>query len=763
MLAESVSDLADPDVAFDGTNYFVVWRDRRGNNDDVYGTRVTVGGDVLDPDGIAISRVVLQQFEPAVAFDGANYLVVWTDERSISYDIYCARVTPGGTVLDSAGIAISCASGLQMSPDVAFDGNCFLVVWQDDRSDSSCDIYGARVTPDGAVLDPGGLLISDAPGNQYEPAVACNGAGFLVVWADPRNGDLDIYGARVTSLGAVLDTAGIPVALATLGQNRPSVAFDGTDVLVAWEDQRSGDWFVRGARVTAAGEVLDPAGFAITPRHPAGHAAVAFGDTIFLVTWECNIGGDYGLDVEGARVTSAAEVLDPGGIPLTTAANDQYSPSAAFNGASYLAVWQDERSRCSGYHDIYARRLSPQGTRLDSARFVAARADYDQLNPAVVSNGSGWLAVWENMYDIFGARVAADGTVLDPNGFVIVSGYLVENPAVSSDGTNYLVLWEDARLGYFSRVCGARVTPDGVVLDTNGFPVFARSWNCSYPALAFDGTNYLAVWQDGRNEPYDDIYGARVTPDGVVLDPDGIAVAAAPNEQYFPALAWGGASYLVAWQDRRSFGDMVYAARVASDGTVRDPDGISVTRAGSVWPIPAVAFDGTDYVVAWPDRRGLDDDIYCARLSPDGAILDSGPVVVRQGDQANVGLARGPGDQVLLTYDGMAGMVSGKVYYCSRVWGTFGPFPGVQESRESRSIYPVTQATIVRGVLFVPASSFSLRPSLFDMTGRKVMELVPGPNDVRGLAPGVYFIREAQAQAQAQTQAQAVRKVVITR
>jgi len=45
---------------------------------------------------------------------------------------------------------------------------------------------------------------------------------------------------------------------------------------------------------------------------------------------------------------------------------------------------------------------------------------------------------------------------------------------------------------------------------------------------------------------------------------------------------------------------------------------------------------------------------------------------------------------------------------------------------------------------------------LLDVSGRKVLELHPGANDVRALAPGVYFVREAQAQAQAQ----AVRKVV---
>jgi hypothetical protein len=48
---------------------------------------------------------------------------------------------------------------------------------------------------------------------------------------------------------------------------------------------------------------------------------------------------------------------------------------------------------------------------------------------------------------------------------------------------------------------------------------------------------------------------------------------------------------------------------------------------------------------------------------------------------------------------------------------------------------------------------------LLDAAGRKVAELRAGTNDVSKLAPGVYFVREAQAQAQAR----AIQKVVILR
>jgi hypothetical protein len=67
-------------------------------------------------------------------------------------------------------------------------------------------------------------------------------------------------------------------------------------------------------------------------------------------------------------------------------------------------------------------------------------------------------------------------------------------------------------------------------------------------------------------------------------------------------------------------------------------------------------------------------------------------------------------------------------------------------------------------VLFLSEAS-GLKPQaaswLLDITGRKVLDLLPGPNDVRALAPGVYFVRE-EPQA-ASSKPQALRKVVVTR
>jgi hypothetical protein len=70
-------------------------------------------------------------------------------------------------------------------------------------------------------------------------------------------------------------------------------------------------------------------------------------------------------------------------------------------------------------------------------------------------------------------------------------------------------------------------------------------------------------------------------------------------------------------------------------------------------------------------------------------------------------------------------------------------------------------ASVVRGVLHLPVSPFTIHTSLFDMTGRQVMALRPGLNDVRSLAPGVYFVMERSAVG-GERSAVSVRKVVLT-
>lgn len=75
---------------------------------------------------------------------------------------------------------------------------------------------------------------------------------------------------------------------------------------------------------------------------------------------------------------------------------------------------------------------------------------------------------------------------------------------------------------------------------------------------------------------------------------------------------------------------------------------------------------------------------------------------------------------------------------------------------------PPAAPTIVRGVLFLGPSAVSGQPAaaLLDISGRKVMELHPGRNDVSRFGAGVYFVRDLGSGSSGRGE---MRKVVIAR
>jgi hypothetical protein len=82
---------------------------------------------------------------------------------------------------------------------------------------------------------------------------------------------------------------------------------------------------------------------------------------------------------------------------------------------------------------------------------------------------------------------------------------------------------------------------------------------------------------------------------------------------------------------------------------------------------------------------------------------------------------------------------------------------GVEEAPNAELRATKREPTLVRGVLFL-AEAMSRKPqaaSMMDATGRKVMSLRPGANDVGLLVPGVYFVSEQPTGG--------IRKVIVAR
>lgn len=303
-----------PSVAFDGTNYLVVWQDSRNGSYDIYGTRIKQDGVILDSAGFAVSSDPYNQKCPAIAFDGTNYLVVWEDYRNSNHaDIYGTRISQEGVVLDADDIAISIDTSWRCSPSVGFNGIYYLVVWNDFRNGPS-DIYGARIDQSGVVLDSLGFAISTDVWCLASPAITSDNTNYLVVWQDARSGSYDIYGARIDQSEVVLDTLGIPISVCPSDEQYPAVAFDGSNYLVVWSN---GD--IYGARVSQTGILLDTVGIAIsTEPNSQSEPCISFDGVNYLIAWQDNRYSSLYTDIYGARVTPAGVVLDSDGIVIST-------------------------------------------------------------------------------------------------------------------------------------------------------------------------------------------------------------------------------------------------------------------------------------------------------------------------------------------------------------------------------------------------------------------------------------------------------------
>ena len=162
----------------------------------------------------------------SVEHASSNSLIAWTDFRSGRDDIYGARISQDGVVANPGGSLISTntAGSDQLDPTIATNGADYFVVWEDNRNGSAPDIYGTRLSSTGTVGDPPASRSRPTPGDR--PCRRSPGAGseYLVAWTDDRlSGILNIIGSWVSTDGMVKDTEGFLLAPSFNEENSPTL------------------------------------------------------------------------------------------------------------------------------------------------------------------------------------------------------------------------------------------------------------------------------------------------------------------------------------------------------------------------------------------------------------------------------------------------------------------------------------------------------------------------------------------------------------
>jgi large repetitive protein len=600
---------------------------------------------VLDPTvtaEVAVDAVVAgstgqSSMTPAIAFDGTNYLVVWADQRlSRNEDIFATRVSQAGAILDPLGIAITAAAGRQIRPTVAFANGRYVVAWEDYKFNggTEADIVAATVATDGVVTQLGAVAPSGL--NETGPQIAANGTGALLVWDAASDVSASLFNG--TSFGGLIEVNADGVIKST-----PAVtAAPGGNYLVLYSEGLPSNGDVVGVFVTTAGAP----GAAFTISAGAGRQyepKASFDGTNYVVAWTNN---NLGIDLFGTRVTTAGAVLDTrtegttpnvGGVAISTAADAQQLANLACTPGACIAVWQEGRNLATSSFDIFAQRLSTSPVLANNgAEIVVSSSGQAQAVPAVVTNGSDYFTVWHdgrdtNILTVFGARITAAGAVSDPSGIPLVTGNNREGPpALGRANTTFGVFWSDSRS--FGTDIELVRFQGASKLDASALPVSTATFAQVNPAATSGSGNFVVVWNDSRNGLDRDIFGARVQESGAVVDAGGIAISTAAGDQLVPSIATSGTVSLVAWQDRRNGNFDIFGA-IVDNATGGVGANFAICDVAGDQGRPSVAFDAKtgQFLVVWSDERVADVNIFGARVTAAGAVLDPNGIQISTG------------------------------------------------------------------------------------------------------------------------------------
>ncbi|HVS09742.1 MAG TPA: hypothetical protein VMS76_07690 [Planctomycetota bacterium] len=602
----------DVRVAWNGTHWLVTWQNELPTTfskaPGLLGARVDAQGNLVDDPPLLIRKYTNSKaFAYDVSSDGNDWVVAIQGSSAGEADVEGWRVTSGG-VVSMASSALFPTTQLLLGFDLAWNGSQYLLTW------SNSGVSGRRY--DAALAPLGGEIFIASSGANEGAIAAVPGGGFLVAWSMDFNGySIEYRTVSATGgLGPIVQASGS----VTYGFD-PSVAWNGNGFTLAWTSGLFPPTTLRYARISAAGALLDPGGL------PHGQGAApsfqvisSLGDGNAQLAWiDKPTTPPHVGDVFGTRLTPSGP--DPA-VALSTSVPRQGSPDVAAGGPGYLAVFTSERA---GAVSILAQRLNPLGTAID-LQPVELGAGTGLGHPRVAWNGSSFLVVWQDEIDpsfptddiVLARRVGADGSLLDPAPFQVMQG---ATPDVGAASGTFLVAARYALTTQLWYTHAVRVDGAGVVLDPAPLVVggnFAR-----FPSVGSFGDRWVIAWQ--RNPTHDNpAASARsrvVLPSGAMLSDVSIGGGSTPSVAASSAVA------LVVW---RSSGGL-WGQRMDRDGNLLG-SGAPVASSSFAMTNPSVGWDGSEFVLAWEDLRNqtafFDDrrDIFASRVAEDGTVL-SGP------------------------------------------------------------------------------------------------------------------------------------------
>ncbi len=283
------------------------------------------------------------------------------------------------------------------------------------------------------------------------------------------------------------------------------------------------------------------------------------------------------------------EITTPGPI-----AGNQWNPSVASDGVDFMAAFAEQASAKLFVTVARVSRsgslLDNEGTRVDETRPIA--------QTSIVYGAGTYLVIWAEFHDIYARRFTTSGVAIDSDPILIrtnARSYTLA-PAAAWNGNIFFIVWAEA-----GRIFGATMSTDGTISPPSALEPGLSSFD-NAPDVAWNGQIFLVIWGLFNPCPFECLpmrigtATVRVAANGMPIDSTPVLVETTllnpPSSRASATVASNGRDFLVALDETRGI-SVVLVSRALEIGPKKE-----IFRwFGGIQS--DIAFDGSDYVVAW--------------------------------------------------------------------------------------------------------------------------------------------------------------------
>ncbi|HYI11532.1 MAG TPA: hypothetical protein VEK57_20920 [Thermoanaerobaculia bacterium] len=357
------------------------------------------------------------------------------------------------------------------------------------------------------------------------------------------------------------------------------------------------------------------------------------------------------------------------------------TPRVASNGAGFLVVWNDVRGLAS---EVRGTRVGPTGEVLDASLVIGSRGS----GAVVASDGSDYAVAYNCTSQMLGgvclARIDAE------SGAVFSAGRIERamNPAIASNGSGYVIVYQTSRSEtalVTDTVRGIAVRPDGslgapfTIADALYAPSIASNG-------ASNGTGYYVI-----TSTFTHLSGVAVSEEGVAGPHQQLAGPAGFGPAVFGwSIASNGDGYLVAFQKNTGVVEQAYttalqAVSINAGGTAGATH--TLLSTGHAWH-PEATWTGSQYLISYThsDARAIapyllpdaDGDVRAIPYNAFGAASAVYPVAENEGREASSSGASNDGSATLIVWEHVhrpgAAQIEGRLMGRGEIPGSLRPF-----------------------------------------------------------------------------------------